>query len=189
MKHIHIITVCVIVVVLIGLFSVLYLGGLEFVPSFVGQPADVSLPVSGTGLLGNRLPFFDLPDLAGNHVSSTDFTDMPLVIVFWSTWNVQAADEVHILDQYLSDQPSQSRLVKVIAIDSQEELSVVSSFMKRGGYIVETLLDTQGLTSEHYGIKSLPTLYFVDRTGVIREVYSGMVSESTLMNKIEKILQ
>lgn len=173
---------------LAALFGVVYLGGSSLVLDVAGQNT-ASAPVSGVGLLNNRLPYFDLPNLAGDHVRSNDFTDTLLIIVFWSTWNMQAADEIHILDQYLADTSSQNRLVKVIAIDSQEEKSVVSSFMRRGGYQVQTLLDTQGISSGHYGIKSVPTFFFVDRAGIIREIYSGVLSQRTLMNKIEKILQ
>ncbi len=188
MKISHIVILCTCIAVLVVLFFVLYLSGSSLVLSVAGQKtSDVS--VSGAGLLNNQLPYFDLPTLAEDRVQSTDFTDMPLVIVFWSTWNTQAADEMHIIDQYLTDRTSQHTLVKIVAIDSQEEKSVVSSFMVRGGYQVQTLLDTQGIAGERYALKSVPAFYFIDRTGVIREIYSGMLSESALMNKIENILQ
>ena len=188
MKTSYIVTLFGGIAVIVTLFFVVYLGGGALVLDVTGENTTVA-PISGVGLLNNRLPYFDLPTLAGDRVRSGDFTDTPLVIVFWSTWNTQAADEIHILDQYLADTTSQNRLVKVVAIDSQEEKSVVSSFMRRGGYQVQTLLDAEGITSEHYSIKSVPTFFFVDRAGVIREVYSGVLSQRVLMNKIEKILQ
>jgi len=171
-----------------AIFSFIYLGGSALVLNVAGEQ-NAGTHASGAGLLGNRLPYFDLPDLAGNRVRSSDFADTPLVIVFWSTWNTEAADEMHILDQYLGDKTSQNQLAKIIAIDSQEERSIVSSFMSRGGYRVQTLLDAQGVAGERYGIKSLPAFYFIDRAGVIREIYVGMLSQQALMNKLEKILQ
>lgn len=188
MKTSHIVTLLIGIAVLAALFGVVYLGGSALVLDVAGQNA-AEAPASGVGLLNNQLPYFDLPNLAGNRVRSSDFTDTPLIIVFWSTWNTQSADQIHILDQYLGDQSSRSWLIKIVAIDSQEEKSVVSSFMKRGGYQVQMLLDTQGITSGQYALKSVPTFFFVDRTGVIREIYSGMLNQSTLMSKIEVILQ
>ncbi len=187
MKTSHLVVLLVSIAAIVALFFVLYFGGSSLVSSIAGQGTAVA--PSGTGLVGNRLPYFDLPNLAGDHVRSADFTDMPLVIVFWSTWNAQAADEMHVLDQYLADQSSHSQLVKVVAIDSQEDKSVVSSFMSRGGYQVPTLLDARGIASEAYGIKSLPAFYFIDRTGTVREAYAGAMSQAILMNKIENILQ
>jgi cytochrome oxidase Cu insertion factor (SCO1/SenC/PrrC family) len=188
MKTSHLIVLVASIAVIIALFFVLYVSGASLVPSLAGQGTAMT-PASGTGLVGNRLPYFDLPNLTGDHVRSTDFTDTPLVIVFWSTWNAQSADEMHVLDQYLTDQSSHNQLVKIVAIDSQEDKSVVSSFMSRGGYQVPTLLDARGITTETYDIKSLPAFYFVDRTGTVREVYAGAMSQATLMNKIENILQ
>lgn len=178
----------ILIIVLGAIFSFIYLGGSSLVLGVAGQDAS-DAPLSGDGIIGNRLPYFDLPNLAGDRVRSSDFTDTSLVIVFWSTWNEQAADEMHILDQYLASQSEQNNLVKIIAIDSQEEKSIVSSFMSRGGYRVPTLLDAQGVAGERYGLKSLPTFYFADRAGVIREIYAGMLSQPALMSKIENILQ
>lgn len=186
MKRIHFIILCAGIVATSILFVFLYFSGSSLVLLVAGEP-NTSAP-SGAGILGNRLPYFDLPTLSGNHIRSADFTDTPLVIMFWATWNAQSADELHILDQALANKSSQN-VVKVVAIDSQEEKSLVSSFIHRGGYQVPTLLDTQGLTSERYGLKSLPTFYFVDRTGVVREIHSGMLNQSALMNTIEKIVQ
>lgn len=188
MKLSYFIALLVSTALLVGLFFMLSVSGSSLVLDVAGQTGS-DTPISGAGLLGNRLPYFDLPNLAGDHVKSTDFTDTPLIVVFWSTWNAEAADQMHILDQYLVDVTAQSRLVKVVAIDSQEERSVVASFMKRGGYEVQTLLDTQGRTSETYSIKSVPTFYFVDRTGIVREIHVGIMSQATLMNTVEKIVQ
>lgn len=171
-----------------AIFSFVYLGGASLLLGVTGQNVS-DMPSFGDGFIGNRLPYFDLPDLVGNRVRSTDFADTPLIIVFWATWNTEAADEMHILDQYLADRTAQSDLVKIIAVNSQEERSIVSSFMNRGGYRVPTLLDAQGVASERYGIKSVPTFYFADRAGVIREIYTGMLSQPALMNKLENILQ
>ncbi|MFZ2500366.1 MAG: TlpA disulfide reductase family protein [Minisyncoccia bacterium] len=182
MKRI-LIVLSIVIVVLGAIFSFLYFGGSSLVLSVVGQGDSALVP--GAGLIGKRLPQFNLSNLAGKQVRSADLVGTPLVIMFWSTWNTQSADEIHILDQYLSSQKS---LVRVVAINSQEDSSVVSTFMHRGGYRVETLLDTRGLASENYAIKGMPAFYFIDRTGVIREVHSGVLSQDALMNMIEKIL-
>lgn len=122
----------ILVAVLGAIFSFIYFGGSSLVLDVTGQNVS-NAPASSAGLLWNRLPYFDLPNLAGERVRSTDFADTPLVVVFWSTWNAPAADEMHILDQYLASQSEQSDLVKIVAIDSQEEKSIVASFISRGG--------------------------------------------------------
>ena len=171
------------------LFVAVRFGSLNSLPTIAqGAQSASDTGVQQFDLIGKQAPFFDLPTIAGDHVRISDFIETPLVVVFWSTWNTAAADQIHILDQYLSRQGTQS-LVKIIAIDSQEDRSVVSSFMARGGYSVPTLVDTSGSVSEAYHIKSLPTMYFIARDGTIRDAYVGILSEKTLSDKIEQILQ
>lgn len=183
----RLLTLFVSVAVFGTLFGTLYFVGKAFVPNLAGQQ-EAAPAVPDAALLNGRLPYFDLPGFVGDRARSSDFTDTPLVIMFWSTWNTPAADEMHILDRYLAGGTVQSSLVKIIAINTQEERSVASSFLERGRYTVQTLLDAQGIVGERYEVKSLPTFYFVDRTGVIREIYVGALSQTMLINKIEKIL-
>jgi len=176
---------------LLALVGVIFLavqyGGNAYITDISGtsSPTDAT-PASD--LVGAQAPYFDLPDLRGNHLKLSDFIGTPVVLVFWSTVNGTAADQIQILDQYLADHGGDG-LVKIIAIDSQEDTSVVASYIRRGGYSVPTLIDTQGSVSEGYRIKSLPTLYFLDRTGTVRSAYAGVLSERQLVDKIEQIIQ
>lgn len=119
----------------------------------------------------------------------TQFIRTPVVIVFWSTWNSQAADQIQILDQYIARASTEAQLASIVAINSQEEKSLVSSFMNRGGYRVRTLLDVQGIATGDYQVKSLPTFYFIDGTGLVRDVYVGVLSEKMLRDRVVQILQ
>lgn len=166
-----------------AVFFALRYGGTQFVADIAGESIE-----NEAALAGERAPYFDLPDLEGNHVRLSDYTDMPLIIVFWATWNEQAADQLHIIDEYLAEAGS-ARLVEIVAIDSQEEKSVISSFMRRGGYGIHTLLDARGGVTEEYKVKSMPTIFFVKRDGTIAESFAGVLSERMLVDKIENILK
>lgn len=168
----------------------LYFGGSLFVLGLADTSEERLLPLdTDTSLIGSQAPYFDLPDIAGDHTRISDLNNAPLVVVFWSTWNSTSADQVKILDDYISSRQNEVELVHIVAINSQEERSIVSSFIRRGGYLVPTLVDSQGSVSEQYKIKSLPTLYFIDRDGIVREVYSGLISQKMLVDKIEGIVR
>lgn len=172
------------------LFAIVRFGGGSFLPSITGDiPPESSGMTGDSELIGGRAPYFDLPDGSGDHVRLSDYTDTPLIILFWSTWNADASDQMKILDDYLGARAPEERLVQILAISSQEERSIVASFMRRGGYRVKTLVDAQGITSEEYRIKSLPTFYFVDRSGIVREAYAGLLNERMIGDKVEGILQ
>jgi peroxiredoxin len=177
-------------VVVALLFSALRFGGAQILPDFTGDVHVAEGDVSESAdLIGERAPYFDLPNIAGNHIQSAQFADTPLVIVFWSTWNQGAADQIKILDDYLANGGSGHRLVEIVAINSEEERSVVASFMRRGGYAITTLLDTQGVATEAYRIKGLPTFYFLDRDGIVRARHAGVLSQAAIGDKVEAILK
>ena len=177
--------------VALAALAVLLFFGLFFAASgtLTSQSKAPATSAPDSELIGARAPYIDLPDTSGNHVRLDDFAGMPLVVVFWSTWNADASDQIHILDQFLSSGSADSKLVKVIAIDSQEDRSVVASFMRRGGYQVPVLVDAQGAVSDAYGIKSLPTAYFIGRDGVIRDVHAGVLSGKSLVDNVESLIQ
>jgi peroxiredoxin len=172
------------------LFFSFWISETYLLPTLLGNNTVSTTPPSQNGnLLGQKAPFFNLPDISGNRVMLTNFLNTPLVIVFWSTWNAEARDQMEILDTYLSQTETDKNLVSFLAIDSQEDASLVKSFMSRGGYSVPIALDVYGDTSQAYGIKNLPTFYFIDRDGIIREIYSGILSQKMIVDKSEQILK
>lgn len=137
--------------------------------------------------LNKEAPFFELPDIYGNKIKVSDFLGSPLIVVFWTTWNSQAADQIKILDDYLFK--NKNGLFKIITINSQEDKSAVSGFIKRGGYQIQVLLDERGAVSELYRARSLPTSYFLDKNGVIQDIFIGVLNEKMLVDKSEKIIR
>ncbi|MEK7558289.1 MAG: TlpA disulfide reductase family protein [Patescibacteria group bacterium] len=138
-------------------------------------------------VVGNAAPYFELSDIKGDRVRLSDLADTPLIITFWATWNSDSADQIKIFDDYTAKHTQ--GLFKIISINSQEDKSAVGAFIRRGDYIVPVLLDQTGAVGKSYGIETLPTSIFIDRDGVIREVFVGIMSEAMIVDKSEKILR
>ena len=145
--------------------------------------------VVGGELLNKKAPEFDLVDYTGKHIKLSSFIDIPIVLIFWSTWNKESADQIKILDDYLLNQKIQGSLVKIITINSLEDPSIVKSFIKRGGYNIYAGLDVAGEVSNDYSIRGLPTSYFIDKDGFVREIYTGILSESMFVDKVDNLLK
>ena len=136
---------------------------------------------------GERAANFELQDLDGNINKISDFYGAPLILTFWTTWNQSSADQIKILDDYSSRDTR--NLFKIVAINIQEDKSVVANFVKRGGYKVKILLDESGAIGELYNAHNLPAAYFIDKDGVLRDVYIGILSEQMLVEKAEKVIK
>ena len=82
--------------------------------------------------------------------------------------------------------------VIIIAVNStsQDSLSAVEDFIGQYGITFPILLDKEGDAMDSYQISSLPTTYFIDRSGIIREVViGGPMSEALLRTRIEQLLK
>jgi len=146
---------------------------------FISEQADKSIGIN----IGKKAPYFELVDLVGGHVNLSELSGEPLIIVFWSSWNPIAADQIKILDDYLSS--NKDELFKIITINNQEKRSTVLNFLRRGGYSVQVLLDETGSIGEQYKIKNLPTTFFINQNGVVRDIFIGPMSEKILLEKVE----
>ncbi len=171
------------------LFAGLFFFGSSLVPDLSGGISQGEESAAQNGdLLNARAPYFDLPGLSGDHVALSNFANKPLVVMFWATWSPQSTDALHVVDEYIASHPEVAPLVSVVTINSQEEKSLVASYMRRGGYKTQVLLDTLGKAGEAYGVKSLPLFVFIDSTGVVRSTYAGVLSEKMLGDKVESVL-
>ena len=174
------------------IFLVVFLIGKSILPDFLGNTAsdaETSFSINDEKLLDKKAPDFDLPDNRGNRIKLAYLSNTPSILVFWSTWNTESADQIKILDDYLSNKKIDNSIFNIVAIDSMEDASIVKSFIKRGNYSVPVAMDTSGYISNYYNVKSLPTTFFIDKDGIIKEIYTGVLSEDMIVDKVENLLR
>lgn len=187
---VRIIKILFIIILLTGvLFTLLYFTGSKFLPSDrVIIENDIQNNTSE--MVGLKAPYFNLLNVSGDRVKLSEFNGAPLIVFFWSTWDSSSSDQVKIFDDYLSTELAQGRsLVKVLGINSQEDESIPASFVGRGGYKVPIVVDSSGAITESYGVKGLPTIFFIDKNGVIRDVWVGVLSVRQIVDKVEQIIR
>lgn len=134
--------------------------------------------------VGQAAPYFELPDLKEKKVKVSDFLGKPAVITFWTTWNSLSVGQLRILSEIKGPDP----LFYAIAINSQEDRSIVSNFIERGGYEIEVLLDENGSVGELYKVKTLPITYFLDKDGNVDYIYVGLLDAESIVDKVGEIL-
>ena len=174
------------------IFFLIYTATKSILPEMLGNTTinnEAPILILNEKLLDKQAPDFDLSNNIGNRVKLSEFTNAPVVLVFWATWNQESADQIKIFDDYLTSKNIQIPLIKVLAIDSLEDASIVKSFISRGEYHVPVAIDINGDVSSRYNIKSLPTTYFIDKGGVVREIYTGVLSEDMIVDKVDNLLR
>jgi peroxiredoxin len=137
--------------------------------------------------VGKLAPDFQLPNLEGESISLRDFRGRPVLINFWATWCYYCIVEMPFL-QEVYDEWSNKGLV-VLAIDMGESLSRVKKFIEDYHFSFPVLLDVREEVANKYNIRPIPTTFFIDKDGVIREIKIGAFqSEQEIENSLNKIL-
>jgi peroxiredoxin len=137
---------------------------------------------SGPGL-GKPAPEFTLVDTSGQAVHLSDFRGKVVVLNFWATWCTPCRKEfpelVKTYDEGRGD-------VVVIGINMQENAEQVREFADEYGAHFPILIDPKAEAAEAYRLLGLPSSYFIDQQGVLREQHFGLLKREIIDDKIEK---
>jgi hypothetical protein len=74
--------------------------------------------------------------------------------------------------------------VAVIGVNLFEPEDKVREYVQRGGYNWSFVIDTTGEVTRNYGISALPTSFFLNSQGIIREVHIGSMTGNLMEAKL-----
>jgi thiol-disulfide isomerase/thioredoxin len=112
--------------------------------------------------------------------------EQPVLINFWATWCVPCRDEMPAIQRaYVQHQAN--RLV-VLAVDDDEDQSLIVRFGRDYGLTFNLLLDPGDRVNNLSRIRAIPTSYFVDKGGVIRSMQIGSMTEAQIAYHLSKII-
>lgn len=130
-------------------------------------------------LVSSQAPYFNL-----SNVSPDSLKGKPSVVSFINLWSPYSSGQISILNDLHSDQNYNS----VIIVEG-EKSAAVDVFAKSGGYSIPFIADPDATLFNTYGLSVLPTHYFIDRKGVVREVVTGVLSKTELENILTNVSQ
>ena len=135
----------------------------------VGSPAP---PVAGTTLDGAA---FDLAAYAGK----------PVVINFWGPSCVPCRDEFPLLEQKLTEHAADG--LTVVGVLTDDPVEPAREFAKQYGATWSTVVDPDKAIKAAYRVAARPQSYFVDRTGVIRSIQVGELTDTDFERQYSRI--
>ena len=126
--------------------------------------------------IGQPVPDFVLEDLDGQPVRLSDFRGKTVVLNFWASWCPPCRAEMPDLLEVYEDRLAQGDLV-VIAVDklAEDSRGAVVDFAEEFGLTFPVLFDASDEVSQRYGVRGLPSTFFIDRDGVLRSRTLGPV--------------
>ncbi|MFQ5761089.1 MAG: redoxin domain-containing protein, partial [Acidiferrobacterales bacterium] len=143
---------------------------------------------------GDPVPNFTLQTLDGKPVTFSSLQGQAVVLNFWATWCPPCRREMPLLDAIQKEYNSG---VTIVGIDLGEPMDLVRAYVQSVGVTYPIWVDVPirgpefNRTHELYnrlGGVGLPTTFFIDANGVIRDRYIGELNRAFLQNRIEAML-
>ncbi|MBI5232839.1 MAG: TlpA family protein disulfide reductase [Deltaproteobacteria bacterium] len=108
---------------------------------------------------------FTLPDTNGKPVSLEDLRGKVVLLNFWATWCPPCKAEMPSLETL--HRLLGKKGLSIIAIDDYESKNKTLDFLKENKYTFTILIDEEGIVSEKYLARVLPTTFIIDRQGML----------------------
>ncbi|HKK45726.1 MAG TPA: redoxin domain-containing protein [Balneolaceae bacterium] len=140
---------------------------------------------NGTGydLVGKKAKNFDLTSFSGKKINLKDLRGKVVVLDFWATW-CGPCREAHPHLQKLYSEYKDDGLV-VLGINSESKQKV-QHYMNENGYTFTNLMDPDQSVGMDYRVDAIPSVFVINRKGIVNSHLVGYQPESALRKAIKK---
>lgn len=155
-----------------------------------GESAPAPAPAQGEGepSVGFTAPDFALKTLDGGTLSLSELRGKNVMLNYWASWCIPCMEELPILEKIYQDYQGKDVVILSVNGIQQDDLSTVSETVGSLGLTYPVVLDEGESLWNAYLVRFLPTSFFIDDQGVIRDIQLGSVSEADLRLKIDRLI-
>lgn len=126
-----------------------------------------------------------LTDLDGLLVELGDIRGRPMWVFFWATWCPPCQQETPDI-QRISEARGEDLII--LGISVQEPIEVVEEYRRTYGLAYRIGIDTTASVMRQWNVFGLPTHYFIDRDGIIRDRYFGPLTLEQMEERVDSIV-
>lgn len=135
--------------------------------------------------LGRPAPDFTATTMEGAQVKLSDLRGHPVWLTFGAPWCQPCrAENPDIEAAYLSHR---AQGLRVLAIFVQDSRSDIEQYAQRIGLTYTKVDDSSGRIASSYRIAGIPSHFFIDRAGILREIRISSLDPSTMNEALAQI--
>lgn len=132
---------------------------------------------------GSPAPDFTLRTLDGGSLILGHLRGRPVLLTFSASWCPACREEAPFQQSLHTQHPE----LVMLLVDSEEQDRDVQGFADDFGMTFPVLLDTSGSVYRQYGIFGIPTSFFIDADGIVRDVLVGALTAEAASEKLPLI--
>ncbi len=123
----------------------------------------------------------------GRTIGPDDFPGQVVVISVWGSWCGPCRTEMPDLQAFYDDHRPQG--LELIGVNIQESAEDVTRYRQMLGISFPTVLDSDGAVTREYLVRGVPSTFFIDPQGTIRQVQIGPINRKGLNEKLARTLE
>ena len=132
-------------------------------------------------------PSFELPNLDGNLVQSTDLEGKVVIVDFWATWCPPCRQMIPELKKVYDK--FKGRNVEILAISLDEGgAETVKEFVEKSAINYTVLLGDREISKKFGQINAIPTSFIIDKQGNIRDKHIGFRNAEDMERIVKELL-
>lgn len=137
--------------------------------------------------VGSLAPDLALKDLTGDTVRLSSYRGKTVLLNFWATWCPPCRAEMPDLEALHKENVNND--VVVVGVNVGEDQETAAGFVRSLGLTFPILLDSDSTAQRDHKVGYLPTTFFIDSDGIIREIRIGAMKKSTMELKLKQATQ
>ncbi|MAT43714.1 MAG: cytochrome C biogenesis protein [Anaerolineaceae bacterium] len=148
------------------------------------------ISVPETAEIGKPAPDFILKTINGKEVKLSNFVGKAVLINIWASWCPPCRYEMPAIQKAYEKYEKDKLIVLGINFTAQDNIKDVESFVKEFSLTFPILLDETGeVSSKLYGMRGLPTSYFINQDGILKRIQVGAMQPEELEDYLAEIIQ
>jgi cytochrome c biogenesis protein CcmG/thiol:disulfide interchange protein DsbE len=147
-------------------------------------PSEIDQSRGPAQVVGMIAPALTVPLVTGGEMDLNSLRGHDVLLNVWATWCGPCRREMPALERLAREQTG--RLV-VVAVDQGEAPATARDFAKRFGVTFPVAADPEQRLGTQLHLVGMPSSFFIDKKGVIREAVDGEMTYDVMLRKAQQI--
>lgn len=139
---------------------------------------------------GDLAPEINLKSMTGDQIVLSKLEGHPVLVNFWATWCGPCREEFPAIQRSYKKYKDQGFIVLGVNFQDENSDEGVLTFMRNSVANFPIVRDTGERVGRMYNVRGLPTSFFIDKQGIIRDtVVGGPMTDEFIDQEWGKISQ